>query len=375
MVGKPFIIGITGNIASGKSVVRQYLENMGALAIDADMVAQRSYSAGAPAFQHVVAAFGEQILDVNHQIDRRVLAEIVFEDAKQLQKLEEIVHPHVMAALARMIAQSQAKIIAVEAIKLIETGFDQSCDLVWVVAAEDETRLQRLVKNRSMSRETASMRLLAQSPQKEKMDQADLVINTDGSFSDTYEQVRQAINMLNLSPDRPEQRFVLSNDTWLETLTLDQAYPATLLLQRNLTKPLTAEDILSLLSQQSLLGIWKVQGLIGLIFWKKGSFVSYINKIVTSKDYHKQIRKESDAEILDLIIHSSKRHFCEVLALNPNLPLNKRLIKFYEFKTLQIEAISEPMWRTFFQQFLQFDDYLAFRRLIEAELFNNLFII
>ena len=188
------IIGITGNIATGKSVVRRMLANAGALGLDADVIANRMIYPQGAAYPDVVKAFGEKILTENGEISRPRLGEIVFQDPDQLTKLESIIHPAVTRAILRRIDLSQTPIIALEAIKLLEAGLDEICDAVWVSHVPRKTQLERLLQTRGLTETEALSRIEAQPPQDEKFDQADVLINTQGDFKSTWAQIQAALN-------------------------------------------------------------------------------------------------------------------------------------------------------------------------------------
>ena len=139
------LIGITGNIATGKSVVRRMLANAGALGLDADVIGHRMIYPQGPAFQEVLTAFGGGILNENGEISRTSLGEIVFKNPDQLAKLEAIVHPAVTDAIQKRLAHSQSPLVALEAIKLLEAGLGEICNAVWVSHAPHTTQLERLM--------------------------------------------------------------------------------------------------------------------------------------------------------------------------------------------------------------------------------------
>lgn len=194
------VIGLTGNIATGKSVVRKMLEHLGAYGIDADALSHRAIAMGAPGYQLVVDTFGKWILAPSGQIDRSKLAKIVFSDAAALKKLENIIHPLVRQAEDLLIRRTPKTVVVVEAIKLIESGFDRFCDQVWVTYAPEDVQLRRLMMKRGLSREAALQRILAQPPQEEKTRRANVVIRNDKSFEDTWQQVVNAWK--NLFPEK-----------------------------------------------------------------------------------------------------------------------------------------------------------------------------
>src|SRR5512135_1173909 len=154
-----YLIGLTGNIATGKSTVAKMLEELGATVIDADALVHELQRQGTPVFDDIVAAFGPGILDQTGEIDRKALGAIVFADPAQLRALESIVHPAVLIESMRRIAEAPTPVIVYEAIKLIEAGRAEMCDALWVVVAQPEVQLERLMRTRSLSEADARQRI------------------------------------------------------------------------------------------------------------------------------------------------------------------------------------------------------------------------
>lgn len=188
----PILIGLTGNIATGKSTVARMLAELGATVIDADRVAHEVMRAGTSVHQAVVTAFGPQILRPDGEIDRARLGALVFSDPQALARLEAIVHPAVGEEVARRIAAAPTSIVVVEAIKLIESGMARICDSLWVTTCSPAEQVRRLMADRGLSREEAERRVNAQPPQEEKIALADVVIRTDGTMEETRRQVERA---------------------------------------------------------------------------------------------------------------------------------------------------------------------------------------
>jgi len=186
-----YVIGLTGNIATGKSVVARMLERLGAMAIDADALAHEVMGKGPPIWQAVVNEFGEGILCRDGSIDRKKLGDIVFADEAALRRLEAIVHPAVIAHTEELIESSQKPVVVVEAIKLIEAGMDRACDALWVVTCRKEQQLARLVEQRGLTEGEARQRIEAQPPQEAKLALADVVIDNSGSLEETWRQVKR----------------------------------------------------------------------------------------------------------------------------------------------------------------------------------------
>jgi len=194
-----YVIGLTGNIATGKSEVLRMLERLGAKVIDADALAHRLMIRGTSLWQAVVREFGEGILSPEGEIDRRKLADIVFSNPQALRRLEALVHPAVIAQVEAIIQEAREPVVAVEAIKLIEAGMHRRCQSLWVVTCPLEQQVARLMKSRGMSREEALRRIRAQPPPEEKIALADIVIDNSRSLEETWVQVREAWERLGLS--------------------------------------------------------------------------------------------------------------------------------------------------------------------------------
>ena len=198
MSQKPFVIGLTGNIASGKSVIRNYLANFGACTIDADLTAQDSYLPGTSAYQAILDHFGDDLRLADGQINRSRLGRIVFSDPAEMKRLEEIVHPYVTQAIAEQIDKCSRPILVIEAIKLLESQIVTQCDQIWTAAADRRMRFERLVENRGHSESLAWTKINSQPTQEEKIAHSDTVIWTDNTFEETFQQTIQAIRKLGL---------------------------------------------------------------------------------------------------------------------------------------------------------------------------------
>ncbi len=185
-------IGLTGNIACGKSLVVSILRELGAEVLDADKLAHAMMAKDTDLWKNIVEEFGTGILAESGEIDRPKLGAIVFNDPKALQKLEDISYPAIVERTIELIRASTAPAFVVEAIKLIEAGLVLYCDSVWVITCKPEQQLERLMRDRHMSREEALTRMNAQPPAEEKLAHATVVIDNSGSMEHTREQVQMA---------------------------------------------------------------------------------------------------------------------------------------------------------------------------------------
>lgn len=184
------IIGLTGNIGVGKSAVAALLQAKGAYVIDMDQVTRRALEPDGPGFAPVAAAFGPGILSAAGAIDRPRLGAIVFSRPERLRTLEGILHPIVFAMAQAELANAQATLAVIEAVKLLEAGTTLSlCDEVWVVTAPRARQLERLTGIRGLSASDAESRMANQSSQAWKAARADRVIRNDGSLQALARQV------------------------------------------------------------------------------------------------------------------------------------------------------------------------------------------
>ncbi|MBE3560423.1 MAG: dephospho-CoA kinase [Ktedonobacteraceae bacterium] len=187
----PRVIGITGNIACGKTLVGHMLLELGAERyIDADAVVHRLYAAGQPVALQVAQEFGPAMLAPDGSVDRRALGVLVFRDAGALRRLECIVHPAVSVALQEELAAVSASGIAViDAVKLLEGGSSAFCQSKWLVICPEEQELARLMARNGLSKEEARARLRAQPDAEARKALVDEIIDNGGSIEETRRQV------------------------------------------------------------------------------------------------------------------------------------------------------------------------------------------
>lgn len=193
---RAFVIGVTGNIACGKSTVMRCLGEHGVELIDADRVYHDLIAPGRPLRQALQDRFGAGILSVDGTIDRRALGAIVFSDREALADLDRITHPAVIEAIRHHIDRTTASILAVDAVKLIESGMTSLCDAVWLVTCDREQQIARLMARNDLPRAEAERRLDAQPPAEPKRAMVDTVIDNGGSIAETCRQVVGALAKL-----------------------------------------------------------------------------------------------------------------------------------------------------------------------------------
>ena len=192
MTRRRLVIGVTGNIATGKSTVLEMLANLGAETIDADQLVHQMMGPDSELAEPLGREFGHEVVNDDGSINRPALGGIVFSDAAKLERLEVLIHPHVVAAMVGAIHEPGPDVLVLDAIKLFEAGIADHCDEVWVVDADLEARIDRLMVRNQIDRQEALKRINAQPPQSEKIARADRVIDNGGSLAATQAQVDRA---------------------------------------------------------------------------------------------------------------------------------------------------------------------------------------
>ena len=182
-------VGLTGGIASGKSMVADELAARGAIIIDADVLAREVVEPGTPALAAIIDRFGAQVLR-DGQIDRARLAQIVFADPHARRDLERIVHPAVRARAAELERAAGDAAVVVHVIPLlVETGQHEDFDVVVTVDADHETQIQRLMARNGFTRAQAESRIAAQASREDRRRAADVVVDNTGSLTQLREQI------------------------------------------------------------------------------------------------------------------------------------------------------------------------------------------
>ncbi|MCA6091742.1 dephospho-CoA kinase [Streptomyces sp. SCA3-4] len=184
-------VGLTGGIGAGKSEVSRLLDAYGAVIVDSDKIAREVVEPGTPGLAAVVAEFGPGVLTPEGALDRPGLGAIVFADPERLAALNAIVHPLVRARSAELESGAGPDAVVVHDVPLLaENGLAPLYDLVVVVDASTDTRLDRLVRLRGMTADEAHARMAAQATREQRLAVADLVIDNDGPLEELEPRVR-----------------------------------------------------------------------------------------------------------------------------------------------------------------------------------------
>ncbi len=191
------IIGLMGGSGAGKSTIAAALSENGCFIIDCDKIAHEVIMPGRKAYKEIVSHFGEGILFPDKSINRRALGEIVFSEPEKLKRLEEITHFYIKQEIFELLKsaeESGVKTAVIDAPLLTEAGLDKECDEVWLVYAEPEVRLKRLMKRDGLSAEQLNKRLKIQTEFEKLKGMSDVIIDTGNmDIKDMFEFVKEKI--------------------------------------------------------------------------------------------------------------------------------------------------------------------------------------
>lgn len=186
---KPYIVGLTGGIACGKSHVSRELRALGVPVMDADAISHGLTAPGGAALPAIREAFGDDIFD-GETLNRKALGALVFSDDEKRRQLEGILHPLILQTMLEETAASAAPIVAWDVPLLFETGLDQQCDEVWCVYITLDEQLKRVMRRDHLSQQAAQARIDSQMSMEEKKNRAAHRISTMGARADTRRHVR-----------------------------------------------------------------------------------------------------------------------------------------------------------------------------------------
>lgn len=344
------VIGLTGNIGTGKSVVRRMLEHLGAFGIDADALANRAIAKGAPGYKKVITQFGQWIVKEDGEIDRKKLGKIVFNDPEALQLLEGIIHPLVFQALDYIIKRIKHKVVVIEAIKLIESEIKDSCDSIWVTYTPAETQLERLVLRRKMSILDAQQRIDAQPPQTEKIKVANVVIQNGGTLEETWKQVYE--NWQSLVPKQSSEAE--------KTLASTQSLKGELIVQRGTPRrsneiaeffnsfskngrTYSRHDIMDMFGEKAFLVLQAGNSLVGILGWQVE------NLIARTVDFM-LVDHVPDDKAIPLLVHEMEKASndlqCEIslLFLTPEMEKREQIWQRLGYEPIKLDDLKVIAW-------------------------------
>ena len=343
-----YVIGLTGNIATGKSVVRKMLEHLGAYGIDADALAHRAIARGAPGYQPVLETFGRWLLDTNKQIDRARLGRFVFTDPEALEQLEAVIHPLVGQAIDLLIRRATQAVIVVEAIKLIESKLASACDTVWATFSPENLQKARLMDKRGLNEAEALQRIHMQPPQEQKNAAADVVIQNTNSFEDTWKQVVAAWK--GISPVSDTSPVIVKEATAGELAVQrgrprdSSTIPELITRLSSGTRPTTQNDVMAAFGEKAYLLLKSGEQHVGLIGWQVENLVArtteiYIDPSIPLKEAVKTLATEVE--------HASKDLQCEasLLFLPPQMASQESVWRELGYEGRTPHSLAVQAWQ------------------------------
>lgn len=350
-----YVIGLTGNISTGKSVVRKMLEHLGAYGIDADALSHRAIAKGAPGYARVVKEFGNWIVGTDDEIDRTKLGNRVFSDPEALEKLEEIVHPLVRQAIDHLVKNSNQKVVVIEAIKLLESSLRDSCDSVWVTSTSEAVQLQRLIDRSKMDAATTQQRIAAQLPQSKKVAAADIVIKNNGTFEETWQQVKKAWqrNFPKDSQDASGPIPVAKKITGsLQNLAILRARPRQAEQIAAFINRLSADggnlssfDVMAAFGEKAYMLLTVDDELAGLVGWKVENLVARTDEIYLDDSLKMQ---DAVSFLITEVEKSSKELQCEasLVFVSPDIAKQVEMWKMLGYESRDIATLEVNAWQT-----------------------------
>jgi len=362
-----YVIGLTGNIATGKSVVRKMLEHLGAYGIDADALGHRSMAKGAPGYQPIVDTFGKWILNADGQIDRPKLGRIIFTDAEAMASLEAILHPLILQAIDLLVRHASHKVIVIEAIKLLEGELHENCDAVWVTHAPQEIQMLRLYRKRNMDAAAAQERIVSQGSQAHKMKAADILIDNTGSFEKTWQQVLRAWNQSVTVEQIPPAAKIVELST--ADLSVERAGPgAASEIAQFITeasqgqRSLTRTDIMAAFGEKAFVLLRQGADIVGVMGWQAENLIARIDDVVVKPGF--SLRDAVQAMIKEIEIASFELQ-CEALLLflPPAIAQHKEIWDQLSYTAQTIKMLSVRAWQEAATESMQPGTVLFFKKL------------
>jgi dephospho-CoA kinase len=347
-----FIIGLTGNIATGKSVVRKMLEHLGAYGIDADALGHRVIAKGAPGFQPVIDTFGKWILAPDGQIDRSKLGRLVFSNPEALSSLEDITHPYIRQAIDILGQRASQKLIVIEAIKLLEGELRNYCDTIWVTDATEEAQTQRLIEKRKLTADEALERIHSQSGQDIKIRVADVVIDNNNSFEDTWKQVASAwkitvpVTVTEQKPNEKSKKAAPKGALTVKRAGPKQAQTIAEFITRHSggKRRLTRTDIMASFGEKAFLLLNRDETIVGVLGWQVENLVSRVDDFYIDTN----IPLASAMKVMTAEVEVASRELqseAALLFLPPDLARYTEVWTSLEYRARAVKELSIRAWQ------------------------------
>jgi len=360
-----YVIGLTGNIATGKSVVRKMLEHLGVYGIDADALSHRVIMKDAPGYRPTIEAFGQWILTEDDQIDREKLGKVVFGNSEAMATLEKIIHPLVRQAVDVLVQRAHQRVIVIEAIKLLETDLHTLCDQVWVAQATPQKQLERLVRKRKMTATDAQRRIDAQTSEKDKLRAADLVIKNSGSFEEAWSQVNKAWQLMPKAINARKPAFPSSS----KQLTIQRATPdqteeiaSFITTQSSGKRRMVSSDVMAAFGEKAFLVLRAGEEMIGLLGWQVENLITRVDDVILKDGLSPSTSLNLLVETME-VASSELNSEASLLFLSPVIAQHEQIWKDWGYKARTIKDLEVRAWQNAAMESMPPGTVLFFKRL------------
>jgi dephospho-CoA kinase len=283
-----YLIGVTGNIATGKTTVRKLLEHLGAYSFEIDMITRRALSKEGPLYTKVAQTFGSWIFDERDRIQLDRLASLFFAEPALKDRLDAMADPVIDYAVDVLVRNSRRNVIAVESRKLLDMELAAGCDSIWVVTSRQDLQIQRLITNRDLSETEARQRIMVESPQHYLVRAANAVIENSGSMAAVWELVKEKWYQL----PKPKEPVLSSRSrAQVHGLTIrlgmphDAAEIARFITQTTLGKlRKTQTEVMRNFTEKSYVLLEAETGIVGVAGWRLDALVCCVDEFYFDKE-------------------------------------------------------------------------------------------
>ena len=283
-----YLIGVTGNIATGKTTVRKLLEHLGVYSFEIDMITKRALSKEGPLYSKVAQNFGKWIFDERDRIQLDRLASLFFAEPTLKERLDSLVDPVIDYAVDVLVRNSRRNVIAIESRKLLDMELAAGCDSIWVITSRHDLQIQRLIMNRGFSESEARQRVLIETPQAYLVRAANVVIENSSNMMDAWEQVKEKWSQL----PKPKEPVLSSRaPTQLHGLTIrlgmpyDAAEIAHFITQTTLGKLQKSQtEVMRDFTEKSYILIETEAEIVGVAGWRLDSLVCCVDEFYFDKE-------------------------------------------------------------------------------------------
>ncbi|MEM7032979.1 MAG: dephospho-CoA kinase [Chloroflexota bacterium] len=374
-MSQKYIIGLTGNIATGKSIVRRMLQELGASTIDADSLVHLLQKPGTPVHKKIIETFGTFILNADKSINRKRLGDIVFSSPEAMQTLEAITHPAVRQHIERAIERAPTYVIVIEAIKLLESGLAEKCDAVWVVNASQDTQMMRLMSKRKLSSQDALRRIEAQPAQNEKIAKANVVVENEGDLIETWNMVQKKFNEIP-QPEAPtaeaeaKESVAAADDIQIRRAKRTDLMEIAKLISEASQGAVTVDevDMMERLFSKGYLVALHEENVIGVLGWQTENLLAGIDDFFVKDD---SLWASVGIKMIENVEEEVAQLSCEagfIYLHNKIVDTAKKAMESKGYQVANADDLKDRMWREAAHDWAVENSTMMYRQLMERRI-------